>query len=135
MNRPAKQHRTATWASPKLNLGKRLRQIREAKKLSQRDVERKGGLTKRYVSRVENGHTIPNVETLQKFANAVEVPVYQILFEEPRRFDFQQGVRLSRDNENLFHQLVPLVANMDEQDRSLLLTVAQRAVAKRDEKR
>lgn len=57
-------------------IGEKLRAIREAKKLSQGDVEHRTGLLRAYVSRVENGHTVPAVETLEKFARALEVPMY-----------------------------------------------------------
>ena len=59
-------------------IGQRLRQIREQKKMSQADIERETGLLRCYISRVENGHTVPTVETLQKFAYALEVPMYQL---------------------------------------------------------
>jgi transcriptional regulator with XRE-family HTH domain len=66
-------------------IGDRLRELREEKKLSQGDIEKKTGLLRHYVSRVENGHTIPAVETLEKFARALEVPMYQLFYdgEEP----------------------------------------------------
>jgi transcriptional regulator with XRE-family HTH domain len=62
-------------------IGERLRQIREEKKLSQGDIERKTRLLRCYISRVENGHTVPSVETLQKFAHALEVPMYQLFYD------------------------------------------------------
>jgi transcriptional regulator with XRE-family HTH domain len=52
----------------------RLRSIREEKSLSQGDIEKRTGLLRCYVSRVENGHTVPAVETIEKFARALEVP-------------------------------------------------------------
>ncbi len=58
-------------------IGERLRTQREEKKGSQGDIEKKTGLLRCYVSRVENGHTVPAVETLEKFARALEVPMYQ----------------------------------------------------------
>src|ERR1039457_1122988 len=66
-------------------IGDRLRELREEKKLSQGDIEKKTGLLRCYVSRVENGHTVPAVETLEKFARALEVPMYQLFYdgEEP----------------------------------------------------
>jgi len=54
-------------------IGERLRVLREQKNLSQGDIEKKTGLLRCYVSRVENGHTVPSVETLEKFARALEV--------------------------------------------------------------
>ncbi len=56
----------------------RLRSIREEKNLSQGDIEKRTGLLRCYVSRVENGHTVPAVETIEKFAQALEVPIYKL---------------------------------------------------------
>jgi transcriptional regulator with XRE-family HTH domain len=62
-------------------IGERLRALRDEKKLSQGDIERKTGLLRCYVSRVEHGHTVPSVETLEKMARALEVPMYQLFYE------------------------------------------------------
>jgi transcriptional regulator with XRE-family HTH domain len=62
-------------------IGDRLRALREEKKFSQGDIEEKTGLLRCYTSRVENGHTVPSVETLEKFARALEVPMYQLFYE------------------------------------------------------
>ena len=62
-------------------IGDRLRDLREYKKLSQGDIERRTGLLRCYISRVENGHTVPAIETLEKFARAIEVPIYQLFYD------------------------------------------------------
>jgi transcriptional regulator with XRE-family HTH domain len=59
-------------------LGDRLREIRESKGFSQGFIEERTGLLRCYVSRVENNHTIPSIDTLEKWARAMEVPLYQI---------------------------------------------------------
>src|ERR1039458_1686531 len=66
-------------------IGERLRALREQKNFSQGEVEKRTGLLRCYISRVENGHTVPAVETLEKFARALEVPMYQLFYdgEEP----------------------------------------------------
>ena len=66
-------------------IGDRLRALREEKKLSQGDIEKRTGLLRCYISRVENGHTVPAIETMEKFARALEVPLYQLFYdgEEP----------------------------------------------------
>src|ERR1700758_1865285 len=68
-------------------IGDRLRALREEKKLSQGDIERRTGLLRCYVSRVENGHTIPAIETLEKWARALGVPLYHVMYDgsEPPR--------------------------------------------------
>ena len=63
-----------------MNIGKRLRDLRQAKGFSQGDIEKRTGLLRCYTSRVENGHTIPSIETLDKFAKALEVELYQLFF-------------------------------------------------------
>jgi transcriptional regulator with XRE-family HTH domain len=62
-------------------IGDRLRTLREEKKLSQGDIEKRTGLIRCYVSRVENGHTVPAIETIEKFARALEVPMYQLFYD------------------------------------------------------
>jgi transcriptional regulator with XRE-family HTH domain len=59
-------------------IGDRLRELREAKMLSQGDIEKRTGLLRCYISRVENNHTVPAVNTLEKLARALEVPMYQL---------------------------------------------------------
>jgi len=59
-------------------IGERLREIRESKNLSQGDIEKRCGLLRCYISRVENGHTVPAIETLEKLARALEVALYQL---------------------------------------------------------
>jgi transcriptional regulator with XRE-family HTH domain len=58
----------------------RLRALREEKNLSQGDIEKRTGLFRCYISRIENGHTVPAIETLEKMARAFEVPMYQLFY-------------------------------------------------------
>jgi transcriptional regulator with XRE-family HTH domain len=62
-------------------IGDRLRGLREGMKLSQGDIEKRTGLLRCYISRVENGHTVPAIETLEKMARALEVPMYKLFYE------------------------------------------------------
>lgn len=62
-------------------VGERIRQLRQSKKLSQGDIEECTGLLRCYLSRVENGHTVPSLETIEKIAAALKIPLYQIFYE------------------------------------------------------
>src|ERR1700723_927950 len=62
-------------------IGDRLRELREGKKLSQGDIGKRTGLLHCYISRVENGHTVPAIETLEKLGRAPEIPLYQLFYE------------------------------------------------------
>jgi DNA-binding Xre family transcriptional regulator len=73
----------------KMQIGKQLRKIREAKGLSQGDIETRSGLSRSYLSRVEGGYTAPSLATLEKLAKALEIEPHQLLFEErpsPKKF-------------------------------------------------
>ena len=58
---------------PKVNIGEVIRSYRGQRGLSQGDIERRTGLLRCYLSRVENGHTVPSLETLAKIAEAMEI--------------------------------------------------------------
>jgi transcriptional regulator with XRE-family HTH domain len=62
-------------------IGNRLRELRESKSLSQGDIEKRTGLLRCYISRVENGHTVPSIETLEKMARALEIPMYRLFYD------------------------------------------------------
>jgi len=117
-------------------IGDRLRAIREEKNLSQGDIEKRTGLIRCYVSRVENGHTVPALDTIEKFARALEVPLYQLFYEGenppalpnlPKRRTSDDIVwGSSRKEARLLTQFQRLLGRVSQQDRSLLLFMAQR---------
>jgi transcriptional regulator with XRE-family HTH domain len=121
-------------------IGERLRALREEKKFSQGDIEEMTGLLRCYVSRVENGHTVPAVETLEKFARALEVPMYQLFYEgeEPPKLpnllkrktadDILWG-NSGKDARTLV-MFCRLFGRMEEDDRKVLFFMAQK-MAKR----
>lgn len=120
-------------------IGKRLRNLRERQNLSQGDVETRTGLLRCYVSRVENGHTVPAVETLEKFARALNVPLYRLFYDgdkppagrTPSKTKHQTlfGARGSRAI--YVHKLRKLLARIEERDRRLLPAILQRMVVSR----
>jgi transcriptional regulator with XRE-family HTH domain len=63
-----------------MSIGARIREIRETKHLSQGDIEKATGLLRCYTSRVENGHTVPSLDTLERFAAGLGVPLYRLFF-------------------------------------------------------
>jgi transcriptional regulator with XRE-family HTH domain len=117
-------------------IGDRLRAIREEKKLSQGDIEKRTGLLRCYVSRVENGHTVPAVETIEKFARALEVPIYQLFYdgEKPPQLPNLPKRKTAADivwgatgkDARFLTKLRRLLARTEEGDRKLLLSMAQK---------
>lgn len=80
-------------------IGERLRFLRESRNLSQGDIEKCTGLLRCYISRVENGHTVPALETLEKFAGAMNVPLYQLFYEGNNPPNVPNFVRRTLTNE------------------------------------
>jgi len=89
-------------------IGDRLREMREAKKLSQGDVEKRTGLLRCYISSVENGHTVPAVETLEKLARAFEVPIYQLFYEGEEPPKLPNLLKRSSSEENAWAVLAKM---------------------------
>lgn len=113
-------------------IGDRLKSLREHKNMSQGDIEKRTGLLRSYLSRVENGHTIPAIETLEKMARAMEVPMYVFFYdgEKPPKPNIPERVvagwgSSGRDAKTL-HRLRRLMGQADDSDVRLLLFMAQK---------
>lgn len=116
-------------------LSDRLRELREEKNLSQGDIEERTGLFRCYISRVENGHTVPGVDTLTKIAAALEVPLWMLFYEgeEPPAAPPTLGKESESEtpsDRKYLRQLSSRLARMRDGDRSLLLQMA-RGMARR----
>lgn len=117
-------------------IGDRLRALREEKKLSQGDIEKRTGLVRPYISRIENCHTVPSLETLEKFAHAVEVPLYQLFYEGEKPPELPHLMKRktaeeiawgrSKKEARLLEQFRRLLSRMKESKRRLLLYIAQK---------
>jgi transcriptional regulator with XRE-family HTH domain len=126
-------------------IGDRLRVLREQKKFSQGTIEERTGLFRCYISRVENGHTIPAVETLEKFARALEVPLYQLLYdgEEPPKLPTLPKRKTHGDiawgssgkDARVLEKFRQLFSRTTENDLKLLLLTAQKMAGKKIKKR
>jgi transcriptional regulator with XRE-family HTH domain len=122
-------------------IGDRLRELREEKDLSQGDIEKRTGLLRCYISRVENGHTVPSVATLEKFARALEVPVYQLFYEGSEQppdvlkksaADDEWGSQ--GKSARVLAQFRRLLSQTDESNRKLLLFMAQKMAKSRSKR-
>ena len=112
-------------------IGDKLKELRETKNLSQGDIEKRTGLLRCYISRVENGHTVPSVDTLEKMARALEVPMYRL---------FTDDVHVKKPNipiskierarngkqEAKLRPFAKALSRMTDKDRGLLLHMASK---------
>lgn len=122
-------------------IGRRLRKLREERTLSQGDIEKRTGLLRCYISRVENGHTVPSLETLERLAAALEVPLYQLFYEGddppalPNLSNRQtpEELVLSEEQEKqvrFFEKVKRVLDKIEEKDRQLLLYMAQKLASR-----
>jgi transcriptional regulator with XRE-family HTH domain len=124
------------WNNPGMIIGDRLRELREAKNLSQGDIEKRTGLLRCYISRVENGHTVPAIETLEKMARALEIPLYQLFYdgEKPPQLPILLKDKSTGENAwgstgkeaRFLSKLRRLLGKSDERSRKLILLMTQK---------
>ena len=119
-------------------IGKRIRQLREMRKLSQGDIEETTGLLRCYISRVENGHTVPSLETLERFAGALGVPLYQLFCENghapetshltPRKTleELAKDEEVTGHEDRFLAKIAQVSARLMATDRKILLTLAKK---------
>lgn len=114
--------------------------MREQKGFSQGQIEKRTGLLRCYISRVENGHTVPSIDTVEKLARALEVPLYQIFWEGEeiptlanlpgRVTENEVAADDSPERAQFVHRMEQLFHLLSEDDRQLLLVAAQRMAAR-----
>ena len=108
-----------------MKIGTIIRAHRLQRGLSQGDIEKKTGLLRCYLSRVENGHSVPSLDTLSKIAQALDLPIAQ--FFADNSLDHQLKMQKISDEELRFlTQIRRYSSNLSESDRKLLLTMIKK---------
>jgi len=119
-------------------IGTRLRSLREERGLSQGDIEKTSGLLRCYISRIENGHTVPSLETLERFASALDVPLYKLFYAGegdtampnliPRKTldELADEPGKAGDEARFLVQFNNVLAQLGEPDRDVLLALASK---------
>ena len=110
-----------------INIGMTIRDFRLQRGMSQGDIEKRTGLLRCYLSRVENGHTVPSLETLQKIASALDLPLSQFFAEDPVKE--VPGMSLNEDEIRFLTQVQRYSAHLGESDRRLLLAMVRKFAA------
>ena len=119
-------------------IGERLRAWREYNGFSLGDMEKRTGLLRYHISRIENGHAIPTLETLAKFARAFAVPLFHLVYEEDGTYQppillksitsVENPSGFSKNELRFLERLNLLIMQLPERDRGLLLALARKMV-------
>jgi transcriptional regulator with XRE-family HTH domain len=119
-------------------IGTRLRSLREEKGFSQGDIEKRTGLLRCYISRIENGHTVPSLETLERLSVALDLPLYKLFYSgegEPSMPNLVRRKTLDElaaqpgkagEEARFLLQFKNLLAGLGEPDRDVILTLARK---------
>lgn len=119
-----------------MQVGQRLRQVRESKNLSQGHIEKQTGLLRAYCSRVENGHTVPSIDTLEKWTRALGITMGQLFADDgkepkaPVDFEVPKIPKLNRAGANGLRRLSQAFTRMSPKDRTLLVGFANKLAAR-----
>jgi transcriptional regulator with XRE-family HTH domain len=113
-----------------MNIGETIRNFRLQKSLSQGDIEKRTGLLRCYLSRVENGHTIPSLDTLAKIANAMDVPLASFFSDHESDGNGNRNLpQLSDDQVRFLNQVRRYSSGLNESDRKLVLQMVKKMAA------
>lgn len=112
-----------------MNIGETIRSYRLQKGMSQGDIEKRTGLLRCYLSRVENGHTVPSLDTLAKIASAMELPLSQFFADSGHNNGSRGLPQLSDDEVRFLSQIRRYSANLNESDRKLVLAMVKKMAA------
>lgn len=112
-----------------MNIGETIRNYRLQKGMSQGDIEKRTGLLRCYLSRVENGHTIPSLDTLAKIANAMELPLAQFFSDGASDNGSKSAPHLGEDEVRFLSQIRRYSPNLNDSDRKLVLAMVKKMAA------
>ena len=113
-----------------MNIGETIRNFRLQKGMSQGDIEKRTGLLRCYLSRVENGHTVPSLDTLSKIAGAMDLPLSHF-FSEPGHSNGSKSLpQLSDDELRFLSQIRRYSSNLNDSDRKLVIAMVRKMATK-----
>jgi transcriptional regulator with XRE-family HTH domain len=113
-----------------IDIGARLRQLRRERNLSQADLEKRTGFSRSYISRVEQGHTVPTLRNLERWAESLDLRLYHLFPVGPQLPELAGKVPRTR----LDHQarrLTMLIRRISAQGRRLLWALARQLVKRK----
>jgi transcriptional regulator with XRE-family HTH domain len=109
-----------------MNIGQTIRDYRLQRGMSQGDIEKRTGLLRCYLSRVENGHTIPSLDTLSKIAGAMDLALSQFFSESGHTNGKSSTPQLSDDEVRFLSQIRRYATNLNDSDRKLVLAMVKK---------
>ena len=97
--------------------------------MSQAVIESRTGIRRCYISRLENGRSVPALETLEKLAPAFDLPLYQLFYDGnktplvPKSVRGDDGWGAKGKDARTFNRFRRLLRRTNARDRELLMSV------------
>jgi transcriptional regulator with XRE-family HTH domain len=120
-----------------MTIGRKLRELRVAEGLSQGDIEKRTGLLRAYTSRVENDHTSPSLATLEKYASALDVPLYTLFYDGRRRTELNLKLEnkkekwgATKNQRREYALFLEAMARMNESRRAAFMFLANKLASR-----
>lgn len=89
-----------------MNLGKSIKHFRKSRGITQEELCSKAEISTTFLSQIENGKNNPSVETMEKIADILRVPVPVLHFYAIEKDD------VSSEKKDSFDEVFPLVDNL-----------------------
>ncbi|MGA2371869.1 MAG: helix-turn-helix domain-containing protein [Candidatus Korobacteraceae bacterium] len=112
-----------------MNIGETIRNFRLQKSMSQGDIEKRTGLLRCYLSRVENGHTIPSLDTLARIATAMDLPLSRFFTDGASDNGSKATPQLAEDEVRFLTQIRRYSPNLNDSDRKLVIAMVKKMAA------
>lgn len=110
-------------------IGARIREIRQEKNLSQGDLQRRVGLHRCYISRVEAGRSVPSVDQLYRIAAGLGVRAFELLWDGKGAPPVPLAINHEKNDDSVskpyMAAMVPLLSKMSDSDRRMLMRCAK----------
>ena len=113
-----------------MDIGKRLRELRAARGLSQSAIRKRASLSDAYVSRVERGRATPSLGIMERWAKALDVELYQLFFVghgEAKAPVLTEKIRIGSQEQTL----LGLCGQMSVEDRAFVISLARNLVRRK----
>jgi transcriptional regulator with XRE-family HTH domain len=112
-----------------MNIGETIRTFRLQKGMSQGDIEKRTGLLRCYLSRVENGHTVPSLETLARIATSMDLPLSRFFSDTAGENGAKPVPQIAEDEVRFLTQIRRYSPGLNESDRKLVIAMVKKMAA------
>ena len=107
-----------------MKIGHKIRELRRQKDLTQDELGRKTKIHGRYISKLENNHSVPSIDIIKKIASALDITVDHLLY------DKSDNLTKININDKQLLQKFEIIDKMDESKRRVVNEILDGVILK-----